>query len=111
FFTYADSYDEIMDVTDATLTELELGSNMLPNPGVVLVKVQSDAKTYAVDSNYDLRWITSEEIAIELYGDDWADYIIDVEATFFASFGAGDDVDSSDDITLVDMKTREEVSQ
>ncbi|MBT3230885.1 hypothetical protein HN358_03875 [Candidatus Uhrbacteria bacterium] len=111
FFTYADSYDEIVDVTDATLTALELEDNMLPNPGVVLVKVQSDAKTYAVDSNYNLRWITSEEIAIELYGDNWADYIIDVEATFFASFGAGDDVDSSDDITLVDMKTREEVSQ
>ena len=111
FFTYADSYDEIVEVTDATLTALDLGANMLPNPGVVLVKVQSDAKTYAVDENYDLRWITSEDVAIELYGDDWADYIIDIEATFFASFGAGDDIDSSDDITVTDMKTREEVSQ
>ncbi len=111
FFTYADSYDEIKDVTDATLTALTLGDNMLPNPGVVLVKVQSDAKTYAVDDSYNLRWITSEEVAEDLYGTDWADYIIDIEATFFASFGAGDDVDSTDDLTVGDMKTREEVSQ
>jgi len=116
FFTYADSYDEVTDVTDATLTELGLTANMLPNPGVVLVKVQSDAKTYAVDDDSNLRWITSEEVAIDLYGDSWADYIIDVEATFFSAFGAGDDVESSDDLAVTEqtrtrMRTRSQVSQ
>lgn len=111
YFTYADSYDEIKEVTDATLSALDLGANMLPNPGVVLVKVQSDPKTYAVDEGYELRWITSEAVAIDLYGEDWADYIIDVEATFISGFSSGNDVDSADDITVTDMKTREEVSQ
>ncbi len=107
FFTYADSYDEIKDVTDATLTALTLGDNMLPNPGVVLVKVQSDAKTYAVTSDSQLGWIESEDDAIEIYGEDWADYVIDIESVFFGQFTIGDDVDDPEDVELIEMKTRE----
>jgi hypothetical protein len=112
FFTYADSFDEISTVTDATLATLDLGSVMLPNPGIVLVKIQSDPKTYAIDEGNNLRWITTEAVAISLYGSSWNQYIIDIEPTFFTKFGTGASVSSADDITVSDtMKTRTELAE
>ncbi|MFH1611622.1 MAG: Ig-like domain-containing protein [Patescibacteria group bacterium] len=110
FFTYADSFAEVKTVTDATLTTLPLGSPMLPNPGVVLVKIQSDPKVYAIDTNNNLRWISSEEVAESGYGINWADYIIDIEPTFFTKFGIGADIDSVSGVTqTAGMKTRAEL--
>jgi hypothetical protein len=112
YFTYADSYDEVVTVTDATLTTLKLGSVMLPNPGVVLVKIQSDPKTYAVDESNNLRWITTEAVATSLYGSHWADYIIDIEPTFFTKFGTGASISGASDVTVSDsMKTRAELAE
>lgn len=115
YFTYQNSWSSVETVTDATLPTLSLGSPMLPKAGVVLVKVQSDARTYAleeVDGEVFLRWITSESAAQSLFGSDWADYVIDVSATLFPRFEQGDDVDSADDYDAdADaMKTREEVN-
>ncbi|MBT3230604.1 Ig-like domain-containing protein [Candidatus Uhrbacteria bacterium] len=114
FFTYQDNFDNVKTVTDATLTTITLGYPMLPNPGVVLIKIQSDPKVYAIDSDgTTIRWIASEEVANTLYGDDWSQYIIDIEATFFPRFTQGGDVDEADDIDLMDrvMKRRSELSQ
>mgnify|MGYP006445491791 CR=1 FL=1 len=87
---------------------------MFPNPGIVLIKIQSDPKVYAIDSEkVTIRWISSEEVANTLYGDDWSQYIIDIEATFFPRFTRGEDVDNADDLDLEGkvMKKRDELSQ
>lgn len=115
YFTYQNNWSAVETVTDATLPTLSLGAPMLPKAGVVLVKVQSDARTYAleeVDGEVFLRWITSESAAQSLFGSDWADYVIDVSATLFPRFEQGDDVDSADDYDADTdaMKTREEVN-
>ncbi|MCH8049262.1 hypothetical protein IH979_00950 [Patescibacteria group bacterium] len=117
FYTWQDSFDVIKTVTDATLSTLDLGVSMLPKPGVVLVKIQSIAKVYAVEENPDdmlmpnLRWITSEATATDIYGADWADYVIDISSTLFGYYGSGDDVNSASDISvdLTMMKKREEL--
>lgn len=116
WFTYEDDFDDVVEVTDATLTSLTLGIPMLPKVGVVLVKIQSVAKVYALVENEDgdteLRWIVSEDVATDLYGDDWADYVIDVSDTLWARFAQGDDVDGTDDldVDMDGMKLREELS-
>jgi hypothetical protein len=62
---------------------------VLPKPGVVLVKIQSDPRVYALENNLEdvyspvLREIASESIARAMYGEAWADYVIDIEPTFF----------------------------
>lgn len=116
YFTYEDSFDVVKEVTDATLPELTLGQLMLPKAEVVLVKIQSIATVYALGENADdpyaplLREIETEELAIDLYGDDWADYVIDVQSTFFSKFGSGDPMDSGDSIDKSIMKTRDQLS-
>lgn len=113
YFTWFDTFDIVKEVSPETLSALPLEGNMLPKAGVVLVKIQSDATVYFLGegSEYlvpDLREIRDEETAIALFGNAWADYVIDVEPTFFTKFGAGLDVEVDEDlgIDLSDMKKR-----
>jgi len=79
------------------------------------VKIQSDPKVYALGdgSTYspDLQWIASEDVAIELFGDDWADYVIDIEPTFFTKFGTGSDIEDAEDFEAhkSNMKKRDDL--
>lgn len=116
YFTWNDDYEKLSDVTDATLTVLPFEGVILPKAGVVMVKIQSDPRVYWLEENPDdpfmpiLRWVTDEEVAKDLFGEEWADYIIDIEPTFFARFQAGgEDIDEVADIevNLDSMKKRE----
>ena len=115
FFTYYESFDAIQEVTDATLGQLDLGAPMLPKSGVVLVKVQSDPKVYALEditgdeNRAYLRWIPSERIANDVFGSHWDEYVIDVPVTLFTRFRLGDPM-SGDDIEDTDiLKKRSEL--
>ena len=115
YFTWADSFSDVIEVTDATLPTLTLGPPMLPQPGVVLVKIESDPKVYAVEASEDdnratLRWIPDEDTAITLYGEDWADYVIDLPPTLFPRFDVGLDMSEDDEVDRTIMKTREEIA-
>lgn len=117
FFTWADSFDEVQVVTDATLPELELEGPMTPKAGVVLVKIKSDDKVYAIEENDEdpytptLRWILTEEVAQSLYGTNWSEYVIDIDQALYQVFTMGTDVGSVDDLSDqdADMKTRDEL--
>jgi hypothetical protein len=110
FFTYANSWDEVVWVTNATLATLTIGQPMLPAPGVVLVKIQSTPETYAVSTDSILRWVPDEQTATTLYGQFWSDYIIDLEPTVFSKFTVGDNMAATDADDLSTMKTREELA-
>lgn len=117
YFTWSDSFGDIIEVTDATLPTLTLTGIMLPKPGVVLMKITSDPSVYAIEENPDdesrplRRKISSEEVAIEMYGEDWADYVIDVDPTFIGRFERGDAIEEAEDVDTSIMKTREELSE
>lgn len=116
FFTYYDSFDAVDVIADAELPTLSLGGLMLPKAGVVLVKIQSDPRVYATVENPDdayspiLRAIESEEIAAEMYGAAWADYVIDIEPTFFSRFTQGEMITSPMPVDTSIMKTRAELA-
>ena len=118
FATWYNNFDDVKVVTDATLPTLTIGTNMLPKPGVVWVKVQSLAKVYVVETNPDdaykptLRWVTNEALAAQLLGPDWADYVMDVDATLYNRFDFGADILNTSDVTVNKsmMKKRVELS-
>lgn len=110
YFTWFDSFDEVHSVSEATLAALPLQGVMLPKAGVVLVKIQSSPVVYFLDNGSedfvpDLREIRDEETAISLFGANWADYVIDVEPTFFTKFNMGLDVEMDEELDS-DMKKR-----
>ncbi len=112
FFTYADDFDDVIEVEDGYLSNYIIGTPMLPKAGTVLVKVQSVNSVYVLEAGNTLRWITSEDLAEELFGDDWADYVIDVPVTAWAHFNHGDDVESASEVSVdIDsMQTRDELN-
>lgn len=116
YFTWHDSFDVVTEVEDSYLPTLSLSGLMLPKPGIVLVKIQSDPTVYALEENPDdafsplLRAISSEEIAIEMYGEMWADFVIDVEPTFFSNFTDGFEITSAFEVDTSIMKTRQQLS-
>ncbi len=117
YFTYYDSFDAVDGVDDDYLTNFDLTGLVLPKPGVVLVKIQSIPTVYALEENVDdmfspfLREIESELIAVEMYGNNWADYVIDIEPTFFSHFSWGMPIYSPESVDLSIMKTRNELAQ
>ncbi len=110
YFTYQSSFSGIVEVSDATLSTLTLGSPMVPKAGVVLVKIRSVAKVYALAKNSqgetELRWVASETVATEMYGSNWASYVIDIDVTLFDEFAMGDDIDEAMEVDTSIMKTR-----
>jgi subtilisin family serine protease len=114
FRTHA-TFDQVKVVTDATLPLLTLGAPMLPKPGVVLVKIQSDPSTYWVgepagDGKPILRLIPSESEAIRLFGALWADYVVDVPVTAWRWYAAGPDVGSQEILPTDGLKTRDSLN-
>ncbi len=114
FFTWTDSWSNVVWVTDATLPTLALGSPMLPKPGVVLVKIVSDPNVYLVEADANgtflLRHIVSESVATEMFGAAWADDVIDLEPTLFAHYERGDDVTAPEPVDLSSVRTRAQIA-
>lgn len=110
YLTYLSNFNNVMTVTDATLPTLSLGTPMIPKPGVVLVKIQSVNKVYAIDTAGQLRWVTTEALASSIYGSNWSNYVIDIPDTLYPSFKHGSDITTDEDIDISGMKTRAEVN-
>jgi len=116
YFTWSNSFSDIKVMNDDELAQFDLGGVMLPKAGVALVKIQSDNSVYMLASGDDdlvpvLRKINSEEIATEMFGSDWADYVIDIEPTFFTKFELGDRIDQVFEVDTSQMKTRQMLAE
>lgn len=90
-------FNDIETLPADELSSLPLGGNVLYRPGVILVKITTDPKVYAVSRNGYLRWITNEAIARALYGDNWSSLIDDVADSFFTNYEIGDSITSVSD--------------
>lgn len=97
YYSWYEDWSGVTQISDAELAGYPLVGVVTYRPGYKLVKIQSDAKVYAVDAGGELRWITSEGLAILLYGENWNQTVDDVEPGLFASFSVGEDVTSSAD--------------
>lgn len=109
YFTHHTNFNGVVTVSDETLASYTLGKPMLPKAGVALVKVQSVNDVYVVTETNTLRKITSEEIAKVLFGDMWADYVIDIPVTAWNQFDhTGEEINTTSDInvTISNMRTR-----
>lgn len=97
YFTWYENFDDVKWISDEDLGKIQIGGNVTYKPGEKMVKITSDPKTYAVDEGGTLRWITTEEAAVELYGSDWNTKIDDVPDAFFSNYEMGSDIASADD--------------
>jgi len=100
FFTWYEDFDDVVIVDSDFMSSLMLGSNVTYHPGTKMVKFQSWNTVYTVSAGGVLRAVASEEMAIDLYGDDWNTQIDDISDAFFSNYSFGDDLVGSDDYNV-----------
>lgn len=93
FFTWYNNFSTVKTLADTVLAEIALGGNVTYKPGIRMIKIQTDPKTYAVARNGLLRWVKTEEAARRIYGDDWNKKIDDVPDAFFFNYKIGDPIE------------------
>ncbi len=97
YFTWYENFDTVLTVSDTDLATIQIGGNVTYKPGVRMIKINSDPRTYAVDEGGTLRWVTTETIATTLYGSSWNTMIDDVPDAFFSNYEMGSDLESISD--------------
>ncbi|MBI2475561.1 cupredoxin domain-containing protein [Candidatus Uhrbacteria bacterium] len=86
YFTWYSNFDNVKWLTDADLATIQIGGNATYKPGVKMIKINSDPKVYAVGGGGTLRHVSTEAIAIALYGNNWNKMIDDVPDGFFPNY-------------------------
>ena len=97
YFTWYTDFDDVIVITDAELSKIQIGGNITYKPGVKMVKINTDPKTYAVDAGGTLRHVTTEAAAVALYGTAWNTLIDDIADGFFPNYTIGESVSSLTD--------------
>ncbi len=94
YFSWYSDFSSVKTIPQDELESYPLGSNVTIRPGTYLVKITTDPKVYAVEKGGVLRWIPDEATAKTLYGDNWAQRVVDVPDAFFTNYTI-----SSNDVT------------
>jgi hypothetical protein len=90
--TWFQDYDDVAFIDPENLAKYELGGNVTVRPGTWLVKITTDPKVYAVEPGGILRWVTTEEIAVSLWGSNWNEQVVDVPDTFWGNYTVGEPI-------------------
>lgn len=106
YFTWYSDFSDVETISDSALAAIPLAGNIVNRPGSRWIKIQSDPKTYVVTPQGQIRWIESEEVAVDLAGSDWNTMIDDVADTFFVDYTVGTSLTDAGDAfngALVDV--------
>jgi len=89
YFTWYPNFSGVQIVSDNDLAGIQIGGNVTYRPGVRMVKIQSDPKTYAIAHGGSLRWVQTEALASCLWGSNWNTQIDDISDAFFVNYQVG----------------------
>ena len=96
---YGEDFSTVKWLTDADLGKIQIGGNVTYRPGVKMIKINSDPKTYAVGKDGELRWVSTEAVAVAMYGSNWNTKIDDMPDGFFGNYKKGDDIVAASDFS------------
>ncbi len=109
--SWFDNFSEVTEITDAELGAIAIGGNVTIRPGSALVKITTDPKTYAVSHGGVLHWVTNEDIAAALYGEDWNTDVVDVPDAFFINYSIGSPINSPADYSpAMELESSQSIS-
>lgn len=89
YMSWYTDFSGVTTISDSALAAIPLAGNVLNRPGSYWLKITSDAKTYAVTPQGQLRWIETEAAASGLAGSDWNMFILDAADVYFTDYTVG----------------------
>ncbi len=104
YFTWYDNFNGVKWLTDADLAKVQIGGNVTYRPGVKMIKINSDNKTYAIAKGGTLRHVTSEAVAVGLYGNTWNKQIDDMPDGFFSNYTIGSAIEFAGSFSVAGEK-------
>lgn len=96
YFTWYENFDSVVTISIEQMGSVMLGANVTYRPGVRMVKFTTVNRVYALSKGGVLRWVTTEEVATALYGEDWNAKIDDIPDTFYMNYAFGDDIGTAE---------------
>ncbi|MFH1047124.1 MAG: M23 family metallopeptidase [Patescibacteria group bacterium] len=90
--TWYDDFSRVQLMSIEEIANIPFGGMVTYRPGVQLVKIQTDPRVFAVSKGAVLRWVSSPEIAAELYGANWAKQVHDIPDAFFTNYTIGEPI-------------------
>ncbi len=103
YFTWYSDFSTVKQLPDGILSTIPIGGNVTYRPGVKMVKITTDPRTYAVDQGGVLRHVGSEQLAETLYGLSWKNRIDDVPDAFFTNYKIGTGIQTASDYKPADV--------
>lgn len=123
YFTWYADFSGVVTISSSELQSYAIGGNVTMRSGTKLAKITTDPKVYAVEPGGKLRWIETEAIAKTLFGDNWAQRVVDVPDAFFVNYTVGTSINTnsyptgtliksaaSSDVYYVDGTTKKKVT-
>ncbi|MFH1522629.1 MAG: hypothetical protein ABIE43_02305, partial [Patescibacteria group bacterium] len=86
YFSWYGDFSSVVTIPQSELEGYALAANVTVRPGTKLVKITTNPNVYAVKPNGNLILIPDETTAKALYGDSWAQRVIDVPDSFFTNY-------------------------
>lgn len=105
YFTWFTDFSKVKTLSDAQLGVIPLGGNVTYRPGVKMLKVTTDPRTYVVDQGGILRHVGSEQLANTLYGLNWQKKIEDLPDAFFVNYKIGTPIQTASDFDPDNVQT------
>ncbi len=113
FFTYETTFDSILTLPNEQMALYPVGTPVLPKAGVTLIKFEGNEQVYmtqdAGSSITVLRWITTEEVAEQMYGELWKEYVLDVPLSLMNKYVIGEPVERMMSVDQSLLKKRDDL--
>jgi plastocyanin len=104
YFTWYNNFNDVKWLSDADLGTIQIGGNVTYRPGSRMIKIDTDPKVYAIGKGGSLHWVSTEGVAIALFGTMWNKQIDDVPDGFFSNYKRGSDITDASQYNTASVK-------
>ena len=95
FYSWYDNFDGVKVISSEDMAKLPLGGLITYRPGTWMVTFVTTADVWTVTQGGVLRKLKDEQMAKDLYGENWNQHIHDINDAFYASYVFGDDLETA----------------
>jgi len=106
YFSWYKNFDTVVTISDQMLSTIPIGGNVTYRPGVKMLKITTDPRTYVVDRGGILRHVGSEQLAQTLYNINWKGNVEDLPDAFFINYRIGDPIATATEFKPADVMTQ-----
>lgn len=93
FLTWYDNFDDVKWVSENTIGTYQIGGNVTYRPGVSLLSIASNNTYYAVGQNGTLHPLADADVAAQLYGMEYKEYVNELPEAFFGNYTMGSEIE------------------